>query len=439
MGGGCFFCFGQSVGGAKWVIAVTGRSEVKKVDVSLDEALGKLWKLASGMKGVEEVPLQRACGRILGQDVMARLNEPYQDRAAWDGYAVSSKARPGELLFNMGEVHPGQRMEGKLGPGQCMKVYSGAVLPKGACAVVEGEVMDSGWVKIDREIVKGRGVRKKGAFWRKGAVLLQAGAGIGVRESGLLSAAGYPVVRVMRAPAVCHLAMGSELVETGAPLQPWQVWDSDGALIRGVVSDGGGRLLHYGRVKDSSRSISRACETVHRLGSSSRGIGPTAGEGNEGWQVLVLTGNSSAGTTQRDFFSSLGMKVLFSRVRIKPGGPVVLAVGNGRIGLGMAGNPLSCAVTARFLLYRALVWMQGGERRFDEGFEALLIGETEVGTSERPEVWAGVEKEGRVRLIQRRGTGDLGCLVGANVLTLVPPRQKSLEKGTKLKCFGFPE
>jgi molybdopterin molybdotransferase len=309
--------------------------------IGFDEALA-LVAAAARPLGVETVPLARAHGRVLAVPVVARVDHPPADVSAMDGYAVRDADLPGRLPI-AGESLPGGAV-GELRPGTCIRIFTGAPVPRGADRVVIQEnVRRDGDEALFGEPGPARHIRPRGLDFAAGDLLLEPGRRLDPR--GLVAVAGADVgeVEVFRRPRVAILATGDELVAPGeAAASPGTLPDSVTHGLAALVSDWGGDVAASERLRDDLEPMRRA-----------------AAEAIERADLVIATGGASVG--ERDFAKAMfdGLELIFSKVAIKPGKPVWLGRAGGKLVLGLPGNPTSAMVTARLLLAPLLAGVSG--------------------------------------------------------------------------------
>jgi molybdopterin molybdotransferase len=298
----------------------------------------------------EQVWLAQARGRVLGADLVATVSLPPFDNSAMDGYAVraaelagATAERPVELPV-AADIPAGRIDVPALDVGTAHRIMTGAPLPDGADAIVPVEQTDAGTerVRLAAAPAVGAHVRRVGEDVLAGSVVLPAGTVLGPAQIGLAAAVGIATVPVRRRPVVLVLSTGSELVEPGTPLQPGQIYESNGPMLAAAVEEAGGRaeLLRF-VPDDVAEFLGRLRERL------------SAGDVD-----LVLTsGGVSAGAYEvvKDAFSGRGVE--FVKVGMQPGGPQ----GAGRVDeLGgvavvtLPGNPVSSQVSFEVFVRPAL-------------------------------------------------------------------------------------
>lgn len=303
----------------------------------------------------ERVPLAGARGRFLASALSARADDPPFDASAMDGYAVraadvagASAAQPVRLAV-VGESRAGRGAARGVGPGEAIRIFTGAALPDGADAVVMQE--DTRREGADVEILlaahPGKHARRRGEVLRAGAPLLDAGVAIGVPELAVAASQGYAMLPVHRRPRVAILSTGDELRELGAPVEDGAIVDSNAYALAAAVREAGGvpELLPLGA--DTREALDALV---------ARGLAA---------DLLLSTGGVSVGDYDlvHAAFEAAGVEEVFWKVAIKPGKPVRFGVGpRGALAIGLPGNPVSALVTFELFARPALRAMLGDPR-----------------------------------------------------------------------------
>src|SRR5918997_5372241 len=184
---------------------------------------------------VARVPLVKARGLALAEDVRAGFDSPPFDNSAVDGYAVrSADAEAGRVFRVVDEAPAGRPATKGVGAGEAIKIFTGGVIPEGGDAVVMVE-NTSGWgeeFELKKAASPGQNIRQAGQDTRKGNTILRAGTEVGAPEIALAATQGFGKLPVYRRPRVVVLSTGTELVEPGTrPLRPGEIFDSNSYAI----------------------------------------------------------------------------------------------------------------------------------------------------------------------------------------------------------------
>ncbi len=367
--------------------------------------------------GSETIPLTDAIGRVLAQPVIAPIDLPLFDNSAMDGYAVrspdvasASDAAPVRLRL-IGRSAAGEVFDGEVGAGQCVRVFTGSVLPNGADAVVMQE--DTTPVDGDATSILVRdtarpweNVRFRGEDIKRGTFAVAAGARLGVGHVSLLAALGVTDVSVGRRPRVALLATGSELREAGQPLSAGQIYESNRLGLAALVRQRGGEPLVMPLVPDQPDATREALENALAKAD-----------------VVVSSGGVSVGELDlvKPAFEQLGGRIELWRVAIKPGKPFVFGQCGGKFLFGLPGNPVSALVSFLVFVAPALARMQGASDLFSAASVGVLAEPLGNRGDRRHFVRVRVDAEGKVRLAGTQASHILSSLAEANGLVDVPP------------------
>jgi molybdopterin molybdotransferase len=314
--------------------------------ISVEEATARILAAFAPLPA-ETVGVAEALGRTLAEDVVARVTQPPVDVSAMDGYAVraSDVAKVPVTLTRIGEAPAGGSFNGTVGPGQCVRIFTGGPVPRGADAVViqEDTEADGDRVTVKESAPKGHHVRPAGLDFRAGDVGIKSGRIVGVRDVALAAAMNHPWLRVRRKPRVAILATGDEVVMPGEPVGPNQIVSSNGLALAALVTASGGEPIQLGIAPDRA-------DALQALTSGARNA-----------DLLVTTGGVSVGEHDlvRSALGAKGLTLDFWQIAMRPGKPLMF----GRIGdtpvLGLPGNPVSSLVCATIFLRPVLARMLG--------------------------------------------------------------------------------
>jgi molybdopterin molybdotransferase len=224
--------------------------------IPVDQAQAHVLAQVTGVAPPELLPLARALGRVLAEDLRAEIDVPPTDNSAVDGFALAH-AGPGpegrRRLVVAGEVPAGAVWDGVLPAGHALRIMTGAPMPAGADTVHPQEVVeriDGGRAILVGPLERGANVRRRGEDVRAGQVLLEAGTVLRPQELGVIASLGQPQVLVRQRPRVALLSTGDEVAEPGTPRKPGQIYDSNRFSLAGLVEAAGGVVTDLGIVPD---------------------------------------------------------------------------------------------------------------------------------------------------------------------------------------------
>jgi molybdopterin molybdotransferase len=314
--------------------------------ISVREALARILA-AVPLIPAEHVALADAHGRALAEDIVASRPQPPGDVSAMDGYAVRAAdvARVPTELRLIGESAAGRAFPGRVGPGDAVRTFTGALVPEGADTIIiqEHTNQNGARVVIHKGAPPGKHIRRKGYDFAAGACVLKAGTLLDARALALSAAANRATITVRRAPQVALLATGDELRPPGTPLGQGEIAASNTIALAGLVRRAGGQPIDLGIAADSVEAVASAAE---------------AGRAAD---FLVITGGMSVGTYDvvQESLRGRGLEVDFWRIAMRPGKPVMFGLWEKRPVFGLPGNPVSAIVTALLFLRAALRKAQG--------------------------------------------------------------------------------
>ena len=375
----------------------------------------------------ETVSVAEADGRVLAQDVAARLTQPPAAVSAMDGYAVKAAdvaSVPAELR-QIGEVPAGQAFEGAVGAGECVRIFTGAPVPAGADTIVIQEDVDAdGSIIVVREgAPKGHYIRPAGLDFREGEVLLHAGQRLGAREVGLAAAMNVPWLDVRRRPRVALLATGDEIVRPGDPIGPNQIVSSNAVALAALVRALGAVPIDLGIALDTRESLQ------------------SMAVGARGTDLLITMGGASVG--DHDLVQSVlgekGLEIDFWRIAMRPGKPLMF----GKIGatpmLGLPGNPVSSLVCGLIFVVPALRRLLGMKEASAER-ETVRLG-CEVAANDRRQDYlrAKLARDGAGHLtatpFEKQDSSMLRLLADSQCLVVRPPHAEAAKAGDSVEII----
>jgi len=292
----------------------------------------------------ELVPIAEAAGRVVAQDVRARVDLPPFESSAMDGFAVRSTDLPGTLAI-AGESAAGSPFEGRLEPGFAVAISTGAVVPEGADAVipVERVVKSANAVGISLEVEPGAHIRPRGGDVTTGDVVARAGEALTPARLAAAAASGLAELSCARRPQVAVLATGTELVAPGASLGSGQIFETNTLMLASALAAAGAAVLTQPPAADDEATLRGALERALEA------------------DVLVTSGGVSVGEHDlvRAVEHELGVEEVFWRVAVKPGKPVSFGVRGDTLVFGLPGNPVSALVGCELFIKPALRALQG--------------------------------------------------------------------------------
>ena len=307
----------------------------------VSEALSRLLAKGVPVEATETVSLQAARGRVLAEDLSARLTQPPFNASAMDGYALRAVDVPevGAVLSVIGQAAAGHAFEGSLAAGQAVRIFTGAPLPEGADSILiqeDAEVLEDNRIRTKFPVVAGRHVRPRGQDFAEGEVVLTAGTVLDYSHVTVAAAMNHPELLVYRKPLVALLATGDELVVPGAAPGPSQIIASNTFGVAALVESAGGEVLDLGIVPDRKDLIEASIAKARAAKVD----------------VLVTLGGASVGDHDlvQASLKASGMELDFWRIAMRPGKPLMVGNIDGMQVLGLPGNPVASLVCGTLFL-----------------------------------------------------------------------------------------
>ncbi len=376
------------------------------------------------VQGFEQVAIRAALGRVLAEDLVSPINVPAHDNSAMDGWALRSTdlaaARP-VMLTEIGTSLAGREFSGRPGPGECVRVMTGAVMPYGCDTVIPQELAQAEGKRITIPPGQEAGANRRlaGEDLKKGQPALGAGALLRPAELGLLASLGIAEIKVRRKLRVAF-STGDELRSIGQPLAEGEVYDSNRYTLFGMLSRLGVEILDMGVVRDDPAAL----EAAFRLAASEA-------------DAVITSGGVSVGEADytKQLMKQLG-EVVFWRIAMRPGRPMAFGrISNGERSaylFGLPGNPVAVMVTFYHFVRGALLHMMG---RLDLDLPLLQVKSQEAMRKKpgRTEYQRGIlENKGgemSVRTTGSQGSGVLRSMSEANCFVVLRHDQGSVKPG----------
>lgn len=401
------------------------------VAISVADARTRVLALAATRRlPAGRVALDAAVGRILAHDVRGDADVPAFANSAMDGYALRGVDLPaaGERAFALvGARLAGDGRPAAVGPGECLRITTGAPLPAGADTVVmkENVRLAGADVVIGAGEKPGANVRPAGEDYRAGEFAFAAGTCLTPARVGVLASFGLVDVAVARAARAVIVTTGDEVVAPGTPLAHGQVYNSNRASLAGLLRHAGAHVVRHEHVRDDPAAIEDALRRAARDAD-----------------VVVTSGGVSAG--EADFLPSLVARigrVDFWKVRIKPGMPMLVGEIGGALAFCLPGNPVSGMATFLTLVAPALAAMAG---RVDDAPPCYARVAVPIVKNHRRAEYQRARRESRrdgsvwVTPFPRQGSGVLRSVAEADCLIVLPEDATSLDIGDVVEFLALP-
>nr|WP_253546456.1 gephyrin-like molybdotransferase Glp [Herbaspirillum rubrisubalbicans] len=402
---------------------------------SVSQALDILLAAAVPVEQSETIDTLDACGRVLAAPVQAHINVPGMDNSQMDGYAVrAADCVSGDTRLRVSQRIPAGHVGQALEPGTAARIFTGAMMPEGADAVVMQEACEAdGEHVVIRHVPKaGEWVRTIGEDIRQGSVILAAGTRLRAQELGLAASIGQAQLQVVRPVRVAVFFTGDELTMPGQPLKPGGIYNSNRFLLRGLLQQLGCQVSDYGIVPDSleaTRQTLREAAREHDLIITSGGV--SVGEEDHVKPAVQAEG-----------------RIKLWQIAMKPGKP--LAFGQVRRGqgveeggsdaffLGLPGNPVASFVTFLLFVRPFLLRLQGLPREAVLPQPVAMRADFDWPRADRRQEFLRVRRnaQGGLDLFPSQGSAVLTSTAWADGLVDNPPGQ-TIAAGDMVQFLAF--
>ncbi|BDY12778.1 molybdopterin molybdotransferase MoeA [Hydrogenimonas cancrithermarum] len=386
--------------------------------VSITEALERIHANVKAA-GTEILPIESAVGYVSAEHLHARFDLPRFDNSAMDGYAVTM-ADAGGIIASQPTIFAGDESDVKVRPGYGVKIMTGAVMPKGADAVipVENTIETAEGISLPDTIKRGAHIRKKGEDITKGERILSAGETITAYALTQLASQGITHVRVFQKPRVTVFATGHELRMHYEPIEAHQIYNSNAPMFIARSLELGCDARFTGATADTMESIK-----AHIAAALDA-------------DLIITSGGVSVGDADftKEAFAELGMETLFSKVDIKPGKPTSV----GRIGktwvVNLPGNPSAAAVNFEIFARSIINRLHGMQAPYIAPIVTLCAESKKIKPGKYSVLMGRFDGEG-FEILEKQGPGMVSPLKEADGLIIVTPKVECLEKGQRVRMI----
>lgn len=397
--------------------------------IMLEEALAELLKRAPVCSTARR-PLAECFQRVLAEDIKAEMDFPPFNRSPLDGYAVRTAdiaaATPEHPVFleQIDYVPAGTNPAKSVAAGQATRIMTGGKIPAGADAIVklEDTVMNDGRIGILTPETAATNICSQGEEIRKGEWVLARGEQIQEGALSLLALLGCGMPLIHEKPQVGILATGSELLPVAEPLTAGKIHDSNSYMLMAKILQAGGEPVLLGTVPDEL-SVMAAALHAH-----------------SGLPLYITTGGASVGDydLMERLFQHMGIPLLFKRVSMKPGMPVLAGVRNGSLFIALSGNPAAASVSFELLIRPLIRKIAGLKNWCHPRIKVKLQGSFTKPSLLRRFVWAHCfSRQGAVfaEPLPYQGNGMIRSSLAANALVEISAGSPPLESGTELEAL----
>jgi len=404
--------------------------------VTPEEALEKIVRYVRLKPlGVEKVSLERALGRVLAENVVAKVNSPPFDRSTVDGYAVRSIDVAGARENNpirlkvVGKVEAGEIPKISVESGEAVEIATGAPIPPGADAVVMVEFtrkVCENIIEVFKSVPPGGNISQTASDVMIGEVIAYKGTVITPQIIGALAAVGVSRVLVFKKPKVAILSTGNELVKPGTPLSYGKIYDVNSYTLYSSVLEDGGDPEIIGILPDSYEKIKE-----------------TLSYALKNYDVIITSGSTSAGIGDLMYrvLDELGSPgVIVHGLNVKPGKPTIIAIINNKLVFGLPGYPVSCLMNYNLIVKPIIRKLAGLRTKKTSVVKAVLPFRVFGEKGRRTFVPVALIRRGKLIAFPVGGdSGSIARLTRSDGFIVVPENTSFLEENSEVNVYLFSE
>ncbi len=406
--------------------------EVNRVreNLLLEEAQEVLLNQARPL-GEVMVPLTEAWGRVISRDIRAGANIPPFNKSPLDGYALrasdTKKASPSNPVgLKVREVvRAGFMPEQEVIPGTAIKVMTGAPLPAGADVVIKYEDVKEGkhGIEVYQPLKAGDNIILVGDDITQGELVSGRGSLVNPALAGLLASLGLSEIPVFFPIRAAIVSTGDELILPFEPLTPGKIYNSSLYTLAARCRELGVLPAVLGNVSDKAEAVAGCLQ-----------------QGLDTADIVISTGGVSVGDYDvvRNALLELGTEIIFWKIRMKPGSPLIAARKDNKIIIGLSGNPAAAMVSFDLVAVPVLKKMMGQDQLLPRKIKAIFLDRFDKPSPERRFLRAQLHRRNGmdfVRLTGGQGNGVLKSLVACNVLIDVPAGSGPLKTGQQVNAY----
>ncbi|MFT6269807.1 MAG: molybdopterin molybdotransferase [Alphaproteobacteria bacterium] len=393
----------------------------------IEQAIQLIMASIKPLSEITTCTLNEALDRVITQDIVSPINVPAYDNSAMDGYALNyADYLVSNTLVQVGKSFAGNSFEGELKEGECVRIMTGAEIPKGANTVVMQENTAANENHITfHEAKQGDAIRPAGDDIKQGTIVLKAGSRISPIDIGLLASLGFATVPVYRRLKVAVFSTGDELLVAGSPPQNNRIFDSNRPMLVAMLSRLGAEVLDLGNIADNKEKIKMAFEHA-----------------NQNADCVVTSGGVSVGEADytREVLDEYGT-IEFWKLAIKPGKPLAFGKLSNSIFFGLPGNPVSAAVTFDQIAAPALAYLAGCNIAKSELLPAIATTafKKRPGRTDYQRAHYYISDEGAlcVETAGSQSSGVLSCFRQSNCYAVLESERGHALEGETLQILPF--
>jgi len=405
--------------------------DVDSESIRVEEARQRILSAITPISDFEKRALRDALGRVLAEDIISPLNVPAHTNSAMDGIAVSGDDLPSSedrILEMIGTAYAGVPFKGECRTGQCVRIMTGAPMPKGTDTVIMQEHIEfltDNKLRIGITHRPGQNVRQAGEDIGKDTEVLKAGRRMVPADMGVLASLGIGEIYLHRRPRVAFFSTGDELRSIGEPLGEGEIYDSNRYSLYGMLSHLGVEVLDLGVVHDEPDALRHAFQHASSMAD-----------------VVITTGGVSVGDADyiKPILTELG-EIGFWKIAMKPGRPLTFGKLDNALFFGLPGNPVAVMVTFYQFVQPALHYLSSGEIKLPLTLKATatspLYNRPGRFEYQRGLLTQTADGEFEVSKSGKQGSGILTSMSHANCFIFLPEDCASVQAGDTVMVQPF--
>lgn len=396
--------------------------------VTVENALETIEREFSFLKlNKEAVSLGEGLGRVLSEDIVSSENIPAFDRSTVDGFALkardtfgSSESVPCQLNIT-GEILMGEKAEGSIGDGECMRISTGGMLPQGADSVVMVEHTDctfDDFALIMKAVSPYENVTRKGDDIKEDDIALRKGSVITSKETGILSALGKAEFTVFSKPKVGIISTGDEIVPVESEAVFGKIRDINSSILASLMRELGCESKEYGIIPDDYSKIYEAIKTATKEND-----------------IVLISGGSSAGVRDMtaNIINELG-ELYFHGISMKPGKPTILGKVQSKAVFGLPGHP-AAAYFVSLRLVKHLINMMLCRKNTEKLISAPLLQNISSNHGREEIVCVKLSSDGAKPVFAK--SGIISLLGTSDGYIIIDRNTEGLKKGDRVQVILF--
>lgn len=394
--------------------------------IPVDNAMATLRENISAETQVEELGIHLSAGRILAQNLNIRRSNPPVANSAVDGFGFGFKhisSNECKLKLIAGHSAAGKPFEGRVLPGQALRILTGATLPDGVDTVVLDELtqVKSGEIQFKRPHKLGANTRLAGEDLRKGETLFNKGRLIQTSDIASLAAAGFTTIPIHCKLKVAVISTGNEIASNPNEANETSIIDINRAMLISVLCRWGYEIIDLGIVPDIEAAVVDVLDEAAAKADA-----------------ILISGGASSG--DEDYVSSILSrkgKVLAWRIAMKPGRPLALARWSDTPIFGLPGNPVAAFICTLLFARPAFSLLSGGDWLNPVGFNVVANFEKQKKPGRREYLRAKLNDQGQVDVFRSEGSGLTTGLAWSDGLVELCDEAHSIQKGAMVRYYPY--